>query len=388
MSNKYIYSFFEERATNWDSYAFHDQKMISFLLNKINIKNDDSILDVGCGTGAISFNLSKLTSNKVIAIDLSNKMIEIARNKKHDDNLNFICCDFYDHKFNEKFDKIIIFDAYPHFIELDKFKISLINNLKDNGMFVIMHDLGRGKLQTVHEGRNVSCISRKISDPLTESKFYDDEFDLLSAFENEDYYFLMMQKKGNCKNILSDNIIKDIREKKTDENIISSFFKILECKKYDSISIYEIIKESNISSSTFYSHFKNKDEIIYRYIDKLFSHIYDAHLLKEVSHDFSNLSSKKDFINHLFSHAIEERKNFILLVNNCKEILISSLQIHLKPLIEYYINNSIIKNKGIPFDYFLNLNIDFLVTYFLNWINNYSFLDSKEACEYYFKMVI
>lgn len=387
MSNNYIYSFFEERASNWDNYASHNQEMISFLLNKVNIKNDDSILDVGCGTGAISFNLSKLTSNKVTAIDLSNKMIEIASNKKHDNNLNFICCDFYDYQFKDKFDKIIIFDAYPHFIELEKFKMSLINNLKDNGIFVIMHDLGRGKLQTVHEGRNVSCISRKISDPLTESKFYDDEFDLLSAFENEEYYFLMMQKKGYSKNILSENIIKDIREKKTDDNIISTFFKILDDKNYDSISISEIIKKSNISSSTFYSHFKNKDEIVFKYIDKLFSHIYDSHLLKEVNHDYSNLNSNKDFINHLFLHVIEERKNFILLNDNCKDILISSLHTHLKPLIEYYINSSIIKNKGIPFEYFLYFNIDFFITYFLNWITNYSMLDSKKACEYYFKMV-
>lgn len=387
MSNNYIYSFFQERAENWDNYAVHDQKMISFLLNKINIKNEDTILDVGCGTGAISFNLSKLTSNKVTAIDLSNKMIEIASNKKHDDNLNFICCDFYNYKFDEKFDKIIVFDAYPHFIETDKFKSALINNLKDNGFFVIMHDLGRGKLQSVHEGRNVSCISRKISDPLTESKFYEDEFDLISASENEDFYFLMMQKKGNSKDILLDKELNDIREVKTDENIISNFFKILEKKDYNSISISEIIKQSNISSSTFYSHFKNKDEIVYKFIDDLFSHIYDSHLLKEENHDYSNLNSKKDFIYHFFSHAIEERKKFILLNNNCKDILILALQKHLQPLIEYYINFSIIKNKGIPFEYFLLLNIDFLITYFLNWLSSYLNLSLKDACDYYFKMV-
>jgi len=62
-------------------------------IQKINIKNDISILDVACGTGDVGFEILKRHSVTVIGIDLSPKMVELAQNKsrlKKVDNISFI----------------------------------------------------------------------------------------------------------------------------------------------------------------------------------------------------------------------------------------------------------------------------------------------------------
>ena len=50
-------------------------------IQKLNIKNDISILDVACGTGDVGFEILKRHSVSVTGIDLSPKMVELAQKK-------------------------------------------------------------------------------------------------------------------------------------------------------------------------------------------------------------------------------------------------------------------------------------------------------------------
>ena len=62
-------------------------------IQKLNIKNDISILDVACGTGDVGFEILKRHSVSVTGIDLSPKMVELAQKKslqKKMDNISFI----------------------------------------------------------------------------------------------------------------------------------------------------------------------------------------------------------------------------------------------------------------------------------------------------------
>ena len=77
----------------------HFEKLIK--LNK-NMK----ILEVGCGTGRWAFYFAERVK-KVVAIDLSDKMIEIARKKQKDSstkNVEFHCLSAMDFEADEKFD--------------------------------------------------------------------------------------------------------------------------------------------------------------------------------------------------------------------------------------------------------------------------------------------
>lgn len=51
------------------------------LIDRCNVTADDRILDVGCNTGFVSFEISRVTGADVIGIDLSEDMITQARNR-------------------------------------------------------------------------------------------------------------------------------------------------------------------------------------------------------------------------------------------------------------------------------------------------------------------
>lgn len=57
------------------------QNNAAFFLGQIEINAGEEICDVGCGTGYYTYMIKKLTNRKVVGLDLSRKMLEIARSK-------------------------------------------------------------------------------------------------------------------------------------------------------------------------------------------------------------------------------------------------------------------------------------------------------------------
>ena len=253
-----IRSFFDERAKTWDDHENHDYDKINALLDKVGILEGDCILDLACGTGIISSLLYSRCKRKVTAVDLSEKMIKEAKNKHIDENkVVFKVQDFYSLK-DGNYDLIVIFDAYPHFLQLNEFKEALIRNLSDGGRFAIIHDLGRKQLHDCHKGRDVSLLSRDLNDPNKEAEIYKNDFDILKAEEGEDFYLLVGQKKKVSPVLFTLSEERDKREIKTRQLLINTFYSLLKEKSYSDITITDIIKNSKVSSSTFYSHFKTK----------------------------------------------------------------------------------------------------------------------------------
>lgn len=93
------------------------------------------IIDVGCGTGYISYELSKLFSN-VIGIDVSAKSINIAHELYHSDNLSFQVSATHDYKYSKSFDFCtanMVFMTDPNIAE----SLNVINRLLNpSGMLV------------------------------------------------------------------------------------------------------------------------------------------------------------------------------------------------------------------------------------------------------------
>lgn len=193
MCNKNIKNFFNSIADSWDSREIITDTKINTLLKNVGINTDDKVLDVGCGTGRITSLLHNLTNQKIIGIDISDKMIEIAKEKYKDKNfVTFISDDFYNHIFEEKFDKIIIYNAYPHFMDKNKFNDALYRNLKTDGEFAILHSFSRFQLQDVH--RNCDSISCNLKSPIQEYEYFKKSFKLIKAIEDDNSYILICRK--------------------------------------------------------------------------------------------------------------------------------------------------------------------------------------------------
>lgn len=310
--NRQIKAFFDGLAEDWDKNDGHDYKKISRLLSQIGIKKGDKILDVACGTGVISQQLYARSKEQVVAIDLSKKMIDEAKKKNIDENkVLFMNVDFYEMSMNG-FDVIVIFDAYPHFLDLNSLKDSLLYCLKDGGKVCIFHDLGRKMLHDHHKGRDVSLLSRDLKDPFTESEFYSKEFVTLKAIEDESTYFLLMEKRKSAIPMFEKKENVDKREIKSKENIISSFFELLKDQEYGEIRISDVILRDRISRSTFYSHYKSKNDIVEDYIHTIIHHVIEENG-KESGHDYSSKRDYESIITHLLCHVKEEKDRIQLL---------------------------------------------------------------------------
>lgn len=72
------------------------------------LKDGLSVLDVGCGSGAITADIAQRTSGKVVGIDFSEHLIELAqKNYVHLSNLSFEVANINDYVSAEKFDLVI-----------------------------------------------------------------------------------------------------------------------------------------------------------------------------------------------------------------------------------------------------------------------------------------
>lgn len=189
-----VKEFFESIADNWNNEK-DDLNRIRGLFKEIDIKNNEDILDLGCGKGIITPIINEYTNKLVYGIDLSEKMIKGAKIKNPDLNkYNYICGDYLNYSFDLKFDKIIIFNAYPHFLDKNAFAIKAYNDLKDDGLLIIMHNLGKDELNKYHHN-HADKISNGLMEPKEEEKALNGYFKLVKSIDENNRY-LMVLKKG------------------------------------------------------------------------------------------------------------------------------------------------------------------------------------------------
>jgi 2-polyprenyl-3-methyl-5-hydroxy-6-metoxy-1,4-benzoquinol methylase len=113
------------------------------------IENSNVVLDYGCGTGTVSCEIAHYVK-EIHAIDISSKMIEIAKEKAVDkkiENITFSQTDIFDEKHKkESYDRILAFNML-HTIPNPKDVVQRIDELlKPNGLFISVTPCLGGKL--------------------------------------------------------------------------------------------------------------------------------------------------------------------------------------------------------------------------------------------------
>jgi ubiquinone/menaquinone biosynthesis C-methylase UbiE len=95
-----------EKLLDWIFRKGMKERFSLTLLECENVKGK-TVLDIGCGTGRIDVELAKRGAY-VLGIDFSSKMIEystvLAKKNGLEEKCRFICADFIEHDFDEKFD--------------------------------------------------------------------------------------------------------------------------------------------------------------------------------------------------------------------------------------------------------------------------------------------
>ena len=193
-SDSLVKEFFNARADHWDDYADDDLAFVHDLLVRAGLRKGQRALDLACGTGVITGLIHDITDENVLGMDISDKMIGRARVKYADaDWASFVAEDFL-HSDAGQFDFVVLYNAYPHFVQPALLAKALSNHLRDEGRFAIVHSIGRKRLQEHHAGIN-SLISRDIGSPKEEAHSFENCFAIDVAEEGPNFYLLCGRKK-------------------------------------------------------------------------------------------------------------------------------------------------------------------------------------------------
>ena len=109
------------------------------LVKAAEIKPNDSVLDVACGTGVVSKEISHVLGDlgKIIGIDISRVALHIAKNSIQFRNADFIEMDAENIGFNVNFDKVVCQYGLMFFTDVHKVLKSINNIMKKNAKITI-----------------------------------------------------------------------------------------------------------------------------------------------------------------------------------------------------------------------------------------------------------
>jgi ubiquinone/menaquinone biosynthesis C-methylase UbiE len=135
--------FFNKKAGVWDEITVHNLEKVQYIAELLEIHGDDKILDVGTGTGImIPFYERYLVNGSVVAVDYSEKMIEVARSKypeKEHPNISYLVSDVYDLKFDADFDLVVCYSCFPHLVDPPLALKIFSKALKKGGCLAVAH---------------------------------------------------------------------------------------------------------------------------------------------------------------------------------------------------------------------------------------------------------
>lgn len=153
MSIEDIGAYFDERSRNWDQVMEPSGVKHLMVAQLAGVREGSRVLDVGCGTGIMARAYLELGASSIVGLDLSQGMIDRARDNFADvpsERLRFECGDIMSYETGELFDAVVIYNAYPHFLNKQALVEATARLLKPQGRFLVAHGMGRHALNQHH----------------------------------------------------------------------------------------------------------------------------------------------------------------------------------------------------------------------------------------------
>ena len=162
MDKNEVIRFFDTLADSWDSMQVRNEEIIELILHKSQIQQGVKVLDVACGTGVL-FGDYLDRGAWVTGIDISGEMLKIAKEKYP--QVSLVCGDAEVYDFDDKYDVVMIYNAFPHFPNPAGLIENLSKFLKNGGRLTVAHGISMAELEKCHSGK-----ARTVSLPLPEKE--------------------------------------------------------------------------------------------------------------------------------------------------------------------------------------------------------------------------
>ena len=188
MDKKDIIEFFDRCAPTWDAELIKSEAIIGKILDNAEVGAGMDILDVACGTGVLfDYYLGRGVAS-VTGIAISPEMAKLAAEKfAGEPKVQVICGDVEEYAFNRKFDRIVVYNAFPHFPYPKRLIKTLAGLLKEDGRLTVAHGQSREAIDGHHKG-SASKVSNGLMEAESLKRIFDAHFDVEVVISNRHMY--------------------------------------------------------------------------------------------------------------------------------------------------------------------------------------------------------
>ena len=188
MDKKDIIEFFDRCAPGWDAGMIKSDAIIGRILDNAEVGAGMDVLDVACGTGVMFDYYLQRGVASVIGIDISPEMAKIAKEKyAGESKVQVICGDVEEYIFGRKFDRIVVYNAFPHFPYPKRLIKILAGLLKEDGRLTVAHGMSREAIDNHHSGA-ASKVSNGLMSADSLKRIFDAHFDVEAVISNRHMY--------------------------------------------------------------------------------------------------------------------------------------------------------------------------------------------------------
>lgn len=152
MNKQDVITFFDQMAPQWDADMIRSDRVIATILDNAKVTAGVRVLDVACGTGVLIPDYLARNVASVTAVDISPEMVRIAKTKFPQENVQILCGDIESVQLEEKFDCIMVYNAFPHFPDPENLIRVLSGLLTPGGTLTIAHGMSRAHIDAHHKG--------------------------------------------------------------------------------------------------------------------------------------------------------------------------------------------------------------------------------------------
>lgn len=194
MDQQEVIRFFDRCAPSWDAGLVRNEAVIATILDNADIRQGMDVLDVACGTGVLFPDYLKRGVASLTAIDISPEMVKLAQEKFP--QVRVLCGDVEATEFEHPFDRIVIYNAFPHFPNPSRLLEHLAESVKAGGRLTVAHGLSRAQLVHHHSG-SASRVSIDLPEAEELARLFEPWFDVDVMISDDKMYQVCGKRRSS-----------------------------------------------------------------------------------------------------------------------------------------------------------------------------------------------